>query len=117
NRGDGRYVIGATEEEAGFDARITATESLRERACALVPGLKGCRVSDFRVGFRPKVGDGLPLLGEYEEIVVAGAHYRNGILLTPITAQLISGFLESGVTPEIMRPFAPTRDCRHRDEK
>lgn len=117
NRGDGRYVVGATEEEAGFDDTITATDLLFEKACALVPGLERCARLDSRVGFRPKVGDGLPLLGEHEEIVVAGAHYRNGILLTPITARLIADYLETGETKELMRPFTPNRDCRHRDEK
>lgn len=83
NRGDGRYVVGATEEEAGFDEMTTATDLLFEKARALVPALAKCARLDSRVGFRPKVGDGLPLLGEFKEIVVAGAHYRNGILLTP----------------------------------
>jgi glycine oxidase len=117
NRGDGRYVVGATEEEAGFNERLTAGDHLFEKACALVPALGKCARLDARVGFRPKVGDGLPLLGEHEEIVVAGAHYRNGILLTPITAKLIADYLESGETTELMEPFTPDRDCRHRDEK
>lgn len=117
NRGDGRYVVGATEEKVGFNQRITAGEHLFEKACALVPGLEKCAWLDSRVGFRPKVGDGLPLLGEYDEIVVAGAHYRNGILLTPITARLIADYLESGTVAELMKPFSPIRDCRHRDEK
>ncbi len=117
NRGDGRYVVGATEEEASFDEKITATDLLFEKARALVPALAKCARLDSRVGFRPKVGDGLPLLGEFKEIVVAGAHYRNGILLTPITARLIADYLESGIVTDLMKPFDPNRDCRHRDEK
>ena len=109
--------MGATEEEMGFDETVTATDLLFEKACALVPGLEACARVDSRVGFRPKVGDGLPLLGDYEGVVVAGAHYRNGILLTPITARLIADFLETGETRDLMKPFVPNRDCRHRDDK
>ena len=116
-RGDGRYVVGATEEETGFDETVTATNLLFEKACALVPGLEACARVDSRVGFRPKVGDGLPLLGDFEGVVVAGAHYRNGILLAPITARLMADYLETGETIDLMKPFMPDRDCRHRDDK
>ena len=117
NRGDGRFVVGATVEDAGFDTSMWATMRLREKAEELVPELKKCRQTDARVGFRPKVGDGLPLLGEYQGIVVAGAHYRCGILLTPITSTLLADYLVEGRTPELMKPFDPNRDARHRDEK
>ena len=114
NRGDGRYVVGATEEEVGWDLEMKGTQLLRERAMRLVPQFSEFELVDSRVGFRPKVKDGLPLLGEYQGIVVAGAHYRNGILLTPITAQLISEFVLTGQTEELMRPFCPQREIRDR---
>jgi glycine oxidase len=117
NRGDGRYVVGATAEEVGFDTSVTATTRLRKMAEALVPGLRACELGETRVGFRPKVGDGLPLLGEYDGLVAAGAHYRNGILLAPITGRLIADYLVTNEVPELMKPFDPNRDCRHRDEK
>jgi len=117
NRGDGRYVVGSTEEVVGFNIETTATDFLREKAERLVPGLKDCEVTDSRVGFRPKIGDGLPVLGDYRGVVVAGAHYRNGILLTPITSRLIGDFLVDGSISPLMKPFTPDRDYRHRDEK
>lgn len=114
NRGDGRLVIGSTEEEVGFEATPKGHEVLLHRARQLLPALVDFEVTDHRVGFRPKVADGLPLLGEYEGIVVAGAHYRNGILLAPITADLISDYLVSGETSELMKPFTPTRAIKDR---
>jgi len=116
NRGDGRYVVGATEEEVGFDTSISATAKLYEKVCHLVPALRQSELLDSKVGFRPKVGDGLPIMGDYEGIVVAGAHYQNGILQTPITAELLSDYIVSGVVSELMEDFLPTRDlcARHR---
>lgn len=117
HRGHGHYVVGATEVETGFDSATTATDLLFRKVCELVPALGECEIVDSRVGFRPKVGDGLPLLGEYQGIVVAGAHYRNGILLAPITAELIVDFLDTGKVSDLMKPFTPERDHRHRDDK
>ena len=110
NRGDGRYVVGATEEEAGFDNSVTATTSLWERALELVPALADSHPLETRVGFRPKVGDGLPILGEFQGLLVAGAHYRNGVLQTPITGKLMAHLILTGETPELARPFSPLRD-------
>lgn len=110
NRGGGRYAVGSTEEAVGFEDSVTATGTLFEKITTLVPALGKANILDSRVGFRPKVGDGLPLLGEFKGLVVAGAHYRNGILLTPITAQLITEFLETGSMPELMKSFDPCRN-------
>jgi glycine oxidase len=117
NRGDGRFVVGATVEDVGFDTSVRGTDHLHRMAQRLVPGLKDCRLGETRVGFRPKIGDGLPLLGDYEGVVVAGGHYRSGILLTPVTAELIVEFLCTGRVVDLMKPFDPGRDWRHRDEK
>ena len=113
-RGESTLVVGATEEEVGFDVASGWQRSLIERADRLVPGVGQLKILESRVGFRPKVGDGLPLLGEYQGVVVAGGHYRNGILLTPVTAELISAYLLEGEISKLMRPFLPDRDLRDR---
>lgn len=114
NRGDGRLVIGATEQEQGFDESRTGRELLLQRALRLLPDLKGHEVTDHRVGFRPKVADGLPLIGEFRGVVVAGAHYRNGILLAPVTADLVTEYLVEERVPELMEPFSPEREIKDR---
>jgi glycine oxidase len=117
NRGDGRYIVGATEEECGFDTTVTAKESLHQRVCRLVPALADLQPVEAKVGFRPKVGDGLPVMGEYQGVVLAGAHYQNGILQTPIAAKLVSDFVLTGRPDELMQPFLPTRDMSPRHRK
>lgn len=116
-REGGRVVVGATEEDVGFDTVPGPAETLWERANELLPALRDFELLEHRVGFRPKVADGLPLLGEFKGVVVAGGHHRNGILLTPITAELIADFLSSGVVPELMQPFDPEREIRDRRVK
>lgn len=117
NRGDGTLVIGASEEEKGFDETVTATLSLKQKADRLLPKLGSAEVLETRVGFRPKLGDGLPLLGDFRGLTIAGAHYRNGVLLMPVTAKLISEYLVTGLEDDLMLPFGPQRDTRHRSEK
>lgn len=116
HRGDGRLVVGASEEEVGFDQTGRARDELLENAYRLLPALKTFELTDHRVGFRPKVADGLPLLGEYKGVLVAGAHYRNGILLTPVTSSLMTELLVSGEQPELMKPFSPEREIKDRRE-
>jgi glycine oxidase len=96
-RGDGRYVLGATSEERGFDTTVTAGaafELLRD-ASELVPGISELIVDEFAAGLRPGTPDNLPVIGPSE---IGGLHWavghrRNGILLAPITAELIVGSL------------------------
>lgn len=111
-RGTAQMVIGATEEEVGFEEQVTATDSLRDRAIKIVPAVGELEIITTKVGFRPKVGDGLPLLGPVEDFVVAGGHYRNGILLTPITSQLVCEYICEGRVAPLMKPFLPARDLR-----
>jgi glycine oxidase len=99
-RGDGRYVIGATVEEQGFDAAATVGgvyELLRD-AWELVPGITELQIEELSASFRPGTPDNVPLIGrsEIEGLIFATGHYRNGILLTPLTAQLVAEML-SGV--------------------
>lgn len=93
-RGDGRYVLGATVEEQGFNASPTAGgihELLRE-AWELVPGIAELEIEELSVSFRPGTVDNVPLIGRCEEaegLIWATGHYRNGILLAPLTAELV----------------------------
>jgi glycine oxidase len=112
-RGDGRYVLGATSEERGFDTTVTAGaafELLRD-AAELVPGISELVIDEFAAGLRPGTPDNLPAIGpgEIGGLHWAVGHRRNGILLTPITAELIAGALAGEPLPDWAQPFAPAR--------
>jgi glycine oxidase len=106
-RGDGRYVIGATSEERGFDTTVTAGaafELLRD-ASELVPGISEWVLDEFSAGLRPATPDNLPAIGAgvLEGLHWAVGHRRGGILLAPVTAELIV----SSLLAEEMDPPAP----------
>jgi glycine oxidase len=113
-RGDGRYVIGATVEERGFDTTVTAGaafELLRD-ASELVPGISELVLDEFAAGLRPGTIDNLPLIGPAEDL--AGLHWavghrRNGILLAPITAELILRGLRGEALGSLGADVAPRR--------
>lgn len=112
-RRDGRLLIGATVEEKGFDPRITAGGllSLLHGAWRTLPGVEELAVDETWVGFRPGSRDGAPILGPgpLRGLVFATGHHRNGILLTPATAQLIARFILSGVVEAEMADFGTGR--------
>lgn len=112
-REDGRVIIGATVEDAGFDISVDEATIKRqvERAAAVVPALEDADVVDTWAGLRPQTDDGLPLIGETEvpNLVMATGHYRNGILLAPVTAMLLTRLLCEGDVPPALLPFLPTR--------
>jgi glycine oxidase len=96
-RGDGRLIVGATVEERGFDATVTAGgvhELLRE-AYRLVPDIAEMELVDASAGLRPGTPDNMPLigLGALEGLVLATGHFRNGILLAPLTAERVAELL------------------------
>jgi glycine oxidase len=96
-RGDGRYVLGATMEERGFDTTVTAGgvyELLRD-AIELVPGLAELVIDELCAGIRPGTPDNAPVIGPgaVDGLVWATGHYRHGILLTPVTAELVADAL------------------------
>jgi glycine oxidase len=96
-RGDGGYVLGATVEERGFDLQPTVGgvyELLRD-ARELVPGVLELRIEELSVGFRPSTPDNAPVIGPgaVDGLVWATGHHRNGILLTPLTAELVADAL------------------------
>ena len=111
-RRDGRLLVGATVEDAGFNTDVTADGvlSLRTSAERLLPGLAGREPDDKWAGLRPFAAGGEPVIGAVPGVsglFVAAGHYRNGILLAPVTAQLIAEAVLRGSVPEIGRPFLP----------
>jgi glycine oxidase len=112
-RGDGRVVVGATVEEQGFDTRVTAgaVGDLLRAALELLPDVAELELLETVVGLRPGSPDNAPMLGPAgpEGLVVATGHYRNGILLTPVTADAIAELLATGRVPDLIAPFAPGR--------
>jgi glycine/D-amino acid oxidase-like deaminating enzyme len=112
---DGRSCVwvGATVEEAGFDGRTTpeARETLRQAAARLLPALAEAPVVEHWAGLRPATPDELPIVGpdpEMAGLVYATGHFRNGILLAPVTAQLVGDVLD-GAAPAELEPFRPER--------
>jgi glycine oxidase len=102
-RGDGRYVLGGTVEERGFDLAPTAGaayEMLRV-ARELVPGVSELEIEELSVGLRPGTPDNAPAIGPgaLEGLIWATGHYRNGILLAPLTAELVAGMLQGRALP------------------
>jgi glycine oxidase len=112
-RRDGRIVVGATVEEQGFDTTVTAAavyELLRD-AYELVPALGELELFECVAGLRPGSPDNAPMLGEsgLEGLLVATGHYRSGILLTPLTAEMMTELLVTGRTPAMLQPVSPQR--------
>ncbi|WP_406729850.1 glycine oxidase ThiO [Streptomyces sp. GD-15H] len=112
-RESGELVIGATSEEQGWDTTVTAGgvyELLRD-AHELVPGITELPLTETRAGLRPGTPDNAPLLGPsgLAGLVLATGHYRNGVLLTPVTGDALAEFLATGELPAEARPFIPRR--------
>jgi glycine oxidase len=112
-RNDGRILAGATVEYAGFDKRTTAggIEKILSAAIELAPGLANARIEETWAGLRPDTPDHLPILGptDMDGLLMATGHFRSGILLTPITARLISEWItEQRVSVDWDR-FSPLR--------
>ncbi|GGV67988.1 glycine oxidase ThiO [Streptomyces griseoloalbus] len=112
-RESGELVIGATSEEMGWDTTVTAGgvyELLRD-AHELVPGITELPLTETRAGLRPGSPDNAPLLGPtgLEGLLLATGHYRNGVLLTPVTGDVMAHALTTGELPEEARPFTPRR--------
>jgi glycine oxidase len=109
-RGDGRLIAGATVEEQGFDTTVTAGgvyELLRE-AYRLLPDAAEMELVEAMTGLRPGTPDNLPLIGPgaLDGLVLACGHYRNGILLAPITGDAVAELLAGGELPEALAPRA-----------
>jgi glycine oxidase len=112
-RGDGRYVLGGTVEERGFDLAPTAGaayEMLRV-ARELLPGVSELEIEELSVGLRPGTPDNAPAIGPgaLEGLTWATGHYRNGILLAPLTAELVTDSLENPATAQLPGVGDPLR--------
>ena len=113
-RPSGELLVGATVEHVGFVREVTdeALEHLIDEAVSLVPGIGERPLLRSWCGFRPWAPDSLPILGPWpgvDGLFVATAHYRNGILLAPITAHLLSACVIMGRAPALLGPFLPDR--------
>jgi glycine oxidase len=117
-RGDGRYYLGATMEEQGFDVAVTALgvyELLREGG-ELLPGLLELEIEEAFAGLRPGTPDNAPIIGadaRDERLVWATGHFRNGVLLCPVTADLVADELTGGRPDHAFRPERFTTTTEH----
>lgn len=112
-RRDGRLLIGATVEERGFDTTVTAggVYALLEAAWRTVPAIEDLPLLETWAGSRPGSRDDAPILGPspVDGLILATGHHRNGILLTPVTAEAISHLVLTGETPAVIRRFGIDR--------
>ncbi|MEZ7007321.1 glycine oxidase ThiO [Streptomyces sp. AD55] len=112
-RENGELVVGATSEELGWDTTVTAGgvyELLRD-AHELVPGITELPLAETLAGLRPGSPDNAPLLGAtaLPGLLLATGHHRNGVLLTPVTGDVMAEILTGGEPPAVARPFTPRR--------
>jgi glycine oxidase len=112
-RTDGRLVVGATVEERGFDAAVTAggvLDLLRE-AYDVLPGITELEFLEASAGHRPATPDNRPVVGEgaISGLVWASGHWRNGVLLAPLTARAVVDLIADGELAPELRPFTPQR--------
>lgn len=112
-RRDGLIVIGATSETVGFTSGLTPNgmETLLSGAMRLYPILKDFTIQEFWWGFRPETPDLCPILGRssWDNLTLAVGHYRNGILLAPVTAQLIANWVLNGQSDPLLEHFRSDR--------
>ncbi|MGB7601836.1 MAG: glycine oxidase ThiO [Candidatus Sulfotelmatobacter sp.] len=112
-RSDGRIIVGTTVEEAGFNKRtdVTTIQHLHRAAIALVPELRNAKILEDWAGLRPGTPDALPILGatSLPGYYVATGHFRDGILLAPITARLMAQLIEGDIPDHDLAAFSPAR--------
>lgn len=112
-RDDGRVLVGSTQEHVGFRKAVTARgiRGLLDGALALVPSLADAEITRTWSGLRPSTPDGAPLLGGggARGLVVAAGHFRNGILLAPITGEIVAALVLGQRPPVDLAPFAVGR--------
>ncbi|RBY88724.1 glycine oxidase ThiO [Blastococcus sp. TF02A-26] len=108
-QGDDGLVVGATVEERGFDATVTAggVHDLLHDAIEVVPGVTELELTETLARWRPGTPDNAPVLGPSGTpgLVLAAGHFRNGVLLTPLTGELVAELLVSGEVPALAAPF------------
>ena len=112
-RSDGRVLVGSTLEFVGYKREVTAgaVARLLNAAIRLVPALALAELSSTWSSFRPYTADELPLLGPSQTpgLIFMSGHYRNGILLAPISAKIVAACVSGQKPPVDLLPFAPDR--------
>ena len=112
-RRDGRLIAGATVEEKGFDTTLTAGGmlALLEASWRALPGIEELPIDEMWVGHRPGSRDDAPILGAgpVDGLVYATGHHRNGILLTPVSADTIARLVLDGIVDPAIAPFGIER--------
>jgi glycine oxidase len=111
---DGSLVVGATQERVGFEDHVTAegVSGLLSAAFALAPELSECGFREARSGLRPATPDGMPVIGAVPDVralFVAAGHFRNGILMSPVTGRLVADHIAGRESPGDADPFDPGR--------
>jgi glycine oxidase len=111
---DGRLLAGSTTEHAGYDRRVTGAgvHAIMTHALEIAPALGQLALLDSWSGLRPRAEDDLPVLGACASVrglVYATGHYRNGILLAPITGEMIADVVTRGIAPPLLGSFTPDR--------
>jgi glycine oxidase len=112
-RADGQIVVGATSEEVGFDQqpRAGAVYELLRDAQSVLPELGEAVLEEVSTGLRPGSPDNAPIVGptSVAGLIHATGHHRNGILLTPVTADGVAALIVDGALPDVLTPFGPQR--------
>jgi glycine/D-amino acid oxidase-like deaminating enzyme len=113
-RQDGTVLAGATVEDVGFDERATSSgvQELLQGALSLMPVLRGAAFEEVRVGLRPRTRDELPAVGAsstMRHVFYATGHYRNGVLLAPLTARVVADLVLDGKADESLARLDPRR--------
>ncbi|PZS35715.1 MAG: glycine oxidase ThiO [Pseudonocardiales bacterium] len=112
-RADGQLIVGASSDEVGFDLspRAGAVYELLRDAQSLLPELAEAVLEEVCTGLRPGSPDNAPIIGPsgLPGLIHATGHFRNGILLTPVTADAVAELIETGELPSGLAPFAPAR--------
>lgn len=112
-RSNGRYVVGSTVEPAGFDKSLNRyrVKALQDAAARLIPQFAEAMIAEAWTGLRPGTPDNLPMLGETDisGYFAAAGHYRDGILLAPVTAEVMCALVLEGHTPVPLDSFSPQR--------
>jgi glycine oxidase len=112
-RKDGRIFLGTTVEWAGYDKSVTVegVQHILSAGVEILPAIKPFPVSSYWAGFRPHCEDGNPVLGatEVEGLFFATGHFRNGLLLAPITAKLLADLILKGASSKLLEVFSPSR--------
>jgi glycine oxidase len=111
---DGTLLVGATVEDVGFDeaSTVDGVQTLTAAVAELLPDARHAALREVRVGLRPATPDGLPVIGPLRSapnVTIATGHYRNGILLTPLTADMVCRYVLDRVADPMMKEITPDR--------